>query len=265
MGFALPCFLLMVVIGRNMWLADPAHDNHLTKHDWLRLMVAAVLGYYGASVLDFIGLEYISASLERIILFLYPTLTVILSAAIFKKPITRLAGFALLLSYGGMLIVMFTGDQTVLTSHNMLLGVVLVFVSALAYASYLLLAEPLIKSFGKWQTTGLVMSVAAAASLVHFMVHEPNMGAFLSELPAQSWWFGALLGIFATVLPASLVIYGIAHIGAANSAMISAGGPVITIILAYALLDEMLTLEQWLGALVSISGVLLITLKAKKK
>lgn len=261
MAFAIPFFMVMIWLGNNV--------RSPTTADWLRLFAAGVLGYYLASILDFVGLEYISASLERIILFLYPTLTVIFTAVIYRKPVSVSTFFAILLSYGGTLVVMLAGDADLsLQNHqqsNFYLGSGLVFLAAVCYASYLMLGKPLIQVFGKWRTTGLVMMIASVASLLHFWVVTPEPLVFLSQLQSHSVVYGVLLGIFATVIPASLIIYGIAHIGAAQSALLSAGGPIITLFLAAALLGESLNGWQWLGCVANIVGVLIISLHAKSE
>lgn len=260
MCFALPFFVLMVMISTNRQTPRTA--------DWMRLLISGFLGYYLASVLDFVGLEYITASLERIILFLYPTLTVLLTAVIYRRPLTGTILLSLLLSYGGTLVVMLAGDSIASgsfssgsTESNVMLGSGLVFLAAICYASYLMLAKPLIEVFGQWRATGLTMMVACLSCLLHFLVFSDAPMDTLRALQPQSLWYGFLLGIFATLIPASLVIYGIARIGAANAALISAGGPVLTLLLAAFILGESLNGWQWLGCVANIMGVLLISLK----
>lgn len=257
MLFALPFFMVMVWIGHNQRTAH--------RRDWLRLMLAGFLGYYLASVLDFVGLEYISASLERIILFLYPTLTVIFTAVIFRQRISWLTIWAILLSYGGTLLVMLAGNDALDVQGNLYLGSGLVFLAAICYASYLMLAKPLINVFGKWRATGLVMIVASIGCIAHFLLVTPETLHWLTQLPSHSLWHGFLLGVFATVIPASLIIYGIAHLGAAQSALLSAGGPIITLLLAAVFLGESLNGLQWLGCLANIAGVVLVSVTAQSR
>lgn len=257
MGFALPFFLLMVVFGKN--------QKQPSLSDRWRLLIAGFFGYYLASILDFIGLEYITASLERIILFLYPTLTVLFTAFIYKKPISKTVFLALLLSYGGTLMVMLASDDfTASVLHkkqDLLFGSGLVFCASVCYASYLMLASPCIKVFGKWRATGMMMAIASIFSLLHYVIVTPDAITHLLQIKTQSYVYGFLLGVFATVIPASLIIYGIAYIGAAKSALLSAGGPVITLLLATFLLNEQLNQLQWLGCMANIYGVYLISKK----
>lgn len=256
MASALPFFLLMAYFA-------PRSSRLITRQDWGLLLLAGLIGYYLASILDFIGLQYISASLERIILFLYPTLTVLMSAVLYQKPITIRTWLAIVLSYGGTLVVMLGEGWHALIGDGILWGSALVFASAVAYASYLVMTPTLIQRFGSWRFTGLAMSVACIASIVHFIWSTPAPIAVLQDFSNQVIWLGLALGFFSTVLPATLLMQGIQRIGAAQAALISAGGPVLTILLAVAFLGEHLNLIQWLGCALNIVGVLMITLKPK--
>ena len=256
MASALPFFLLMA------WLA-PRSSRTITRQDWGLLLLAGLVGYYLASILDFIGLQYISASLERIILFLYPTLTVLLTAALYRRPISARTGLAIVLSYGGTLVVMLGEGWHALIGEGVLWGSALVFAGAVAYASYLVMTPTLIERFGSWRFTGLAMSVACIASILHFVWVTPAPIMVLQGFSAQVIWLGIALGFFSTVLPATLLMQGIQRIGAAQAALISAGGPILTILLAVAFLGEHLNLIQWLGCGLNIFGVLMITFKPK--
>lgn len=256
MASALPFFVLIAVCA-------PRSTRSITRQDWSLLLIAGLVGYYLASILDFIGLEYISASLERIILFLYPTLTVLMTAAIYRQPIAARTWLAIVLSYGGTLVVMLGEGWQALIGDGVLWGSALVFAGAVAYASYLVMTPTLIQRFGSWRFTGLAMSVACIASILHFVWVTPEPITLLHSLSNQVIWLGIVLGFFSTVLPATLLMQGIQRIGAAQAALISAGGPVLTILLAVALLGEHLNLIQWLGCALNIVGVLMITLKPK--
>ena len=253
MGFALPFFAFMAMRGQPL--------RQIQTNMWIRIGVAGVFGYYLASVLDFIGLEYIDASLERLILFLYPTLTVVFGAVFLGKRISRVAFVGLVVSYVGTLWIMAAAPGNLFEQRDLLLGSALVFVSAVAYAAYLMLAEPVAKSLGKWQSTGLMAGAATLASLLHVAV-TPGLSELQSVVTLQSLSYGLVLGIFATVIPMLLVIVGIERIGASLSALISAGGPVLTLLLAAIFLGERLTGMQLLGAAANIGGVLLIAMAA---
>lgn len=257
MASALPFFLLICWLNRH-------HSRDLSAKDWGLLVFAGLLGYYFSSWLDFSGLMYISASLERIILFLYPTLTVLASCAIYKKKLNFKSIFAIALSYGGTVIVMLQEQSTVAHEGNFWLGVSLVFASAVSFAAYLLLTPRLIVRFGSWNYTGLALSVACIGTLTHFLVVTPQPFVLLAQLPSQIVWYGIALGLLVTVLPTILIAQSISRLGAAQSAMIGSIGPILTIILAVALLGEYMNGIQWLGCILNIIGVMMITLSKKK-
>lgn len=257
MASALPFFLLICWLNRH-------HNQNIKAKDWFLLMVAGLIGYYFSSWLDFAGLMYISASLERIILFLYPTLTVIASSFIYKQKLRLKSIFAIALSYGGTVIVMLQEQSMVAHESNFWIGVSLIFASAVCFASYLLLTPRLIQKFGSWNYTGLALSIACMGTLTHFMVATPNPIGLLLQLPSTVIWYGVALGLLVTVLPTILIAQSISRLGAAQSAMIGSIGPILTIILAVALLGEHMNAVQWFGCLLNIIGVMMITLSKKK-
>ncbi|AXY55756.1 DMT family transporter [Acinetobacter chinensis] len=257
MGSALPFFLLICWINRH-------RNRQIAARDWLLLILAGLIGYYFSSWLDFTGLMYISASLERIILFLYPTLTVIATSFILKQKLSLKSILAIALSYGGTVIVMLQEQSTVPHEGNFWLGVSLVFASAVCFASYLLLTPRLIQKFGSWNYTGLALSIACIGTLTHFMIVTPQPVALLSQLPPTVLWYGLALGLLVTVLPTVLIAQSISRLGAAQSAMIGSIGPVLTILLAVAFLGEHLNSLQWFGCILNIIGVLMITLSKKR-
>ncbi len=254
---ALPFFLLLAWLNR-------AHNKNIAAKDWGILVVAGLIGYYLSSWLDFAGLMYISASLERIILFLYPTLTVIATSFIYKKPLNAYSIFAIALSYGGTVIVMLQEQSNVPHEGNFWLGVSLVFASAISFAAYLLLTPRLIHKFGSWNFSGLALSIACIGMLTHYCIATPNPIGLLAALPSSVIWYGIALGLLVTVLPTILVAQSIARLGAAQTAMIASIGPILTIILATLLLGETLNTIQWFGCALNIIGVLMITLAKKK-
>ena len=254
---ALPFFLLLAWLNR-------AHNKNIAAKDWGILVVAGLIGYYLSSWLDFAGLMYISASLERIILFLYPTLTVIATSFIYKKPLNAYSIFAIALSYGGTVIVMLQEQSNVPHEGNFWLGVSLVFASAISFAAYLLLTPRLIHTFGSWNFSGLALSIACIGMLTHYCIATPNPIGLLAALPSSVIWYGIALGLLVTVLPTILVAQSIARLGAAQTAMIASIGPILTIILATLLLGETLNTIQWFGCALNIIGVLMITLAKKK-
>lgn len=257
MASALPFFLLIC-------LFNLKRNQNIAWKDWALLIFAGLLGYYFSSWLDFSGLMYISASLERIILFLYPTLTVLASCAIYKQKLSLKSSVAIALSYGGTVMVMLQEQSNVAHEGNFWLGVSLVFASAVCFAAYLLLTPRLIVRFGSWNYTGLALSIACFGTLIHFMLATPQPLALLVQLPNEIIWYGIALGLLVTVLPTILIAQSISRLGAAQSAMIGSIGPILTIILAVALLGEHMNTIQWLGCILNIIGVMMITLSKKK-
>lgn len=256
MASALPFFLIIAWLSRHQ-------KQRISRQDWLILWAAGLLGYYFSSWLDFMGLMYISASLERIILFLYPTLTVLASSVLFKQKLSLKTIVALALSYGGTVIVMLQEQAHTPHNHDFWLGASLVFASAVCFAAYLLMTPRLIRQFGSWHFNALVLSIACVGTLVHFILATPAPLQLLAQLPTQVLYYGIALGIFVTVLPTILMAQSIQRLGPAHSAMIASIGPILTIILATIFLGEYMNAIQWLGCALNIVGVLMITLAKK--
>ena len=257
MASALPFFLLLCWFNRQ-------HNHGIQRADWLLLILAGLIGYYLSSWLDFIGLMYISASLERIILFLYPTLTVIASSIIYKQGLRLKSIFAIALSYGGTVIVMLQEQSNVPHERHFWLGVSFVFASAVSFACYLLLTPRLIQKFGSWNFTGLALTVACIGTLTHYLISTPDPIGLLAQLPSSVIWYGIALGFAVTVLPTIFVAQSIARLGASQTAMIASVGPILTIILATLFLGETMNHVQWFGCALNIIGVMMITLSKKK-
>lgn len=254
---ALPFFLLIAWFNRH-------HNKDIKLKDWLLLIFAGLLGFYISSWLDFAGLMYISASLERIILFLYPTLTVIASSIIYKQRLNLKSIIAIALSYGGTVIVMWQEQSSVHHENDFWLGTSLVFASAVCFAIYLLFTPKLIQKFGSWNFTGLALSVACFGTLLHYMIVTPNPIQLLTQLPSSIIGYGIALGIAVTVIPTLMVAQGISRIGASKTAMIGSIGPILTIILATLFLGESMNAIQWFGCLLNIIGVMIISLSKSR-
>jgi drug/metabolite transporter (DMT)-like permease len=251
MAFSLPFFLIVAAMeNRNK------RNQTLTAKDKFAVVGLGLIGYYLASYLDFLGLQYISAGLERLILFLYPTMVVLISALIFKHRIGRTALFALLISYAGIALV-YLHDMKVL-QHEALSGSALVFASALAYAVYLVGAGHTIARIGATRFTAYVLTVACIACLVQFAfthsVAELN-------LPSRVYGLGIAMAVLSTVLPAFLLAAAMRRIGSMHTSMIGSIGPVSTIFLAYVFLGERVSLIQIAGSILVLAGVLMISLK----
>lgn len=253
MLFALPFFLLMTAFS-----AD--RTRPLARRDWQMLAAMGFVGYYLSSYLDFLGLQYISAGLERLILFLQPTMVVLLSAIFFKIAIRRHHAISLALSYTGIALVFASNLRLAADPHAVLLGGGLVFLSALAYAIYMMGSGRVIPRVGPARFTGYASTVACGFAIGQFFLgHE--IGALAQ--PAKVYWLSIAMALVSTVMPIWLMAEGIKRIGAGQSAMIGAIGPVLTIFLGWLILNETITPVQIFGAALVLAGVLLVGLKAE--
>lgn len=252
MAFSFPFFVIAA-----MWINRDHSLTKLTFHDIKILIILGFLGYYLASFLDFMGLAYVSAGLERLILFLYPTLVVVLSLIIYRKPLKKREILALILSYIGIALV-FQHDLKVMQQPNLWLGAGLVFGSALSYALFLIGSGKSIAKIGSMRFMSYSMIVACFAVFFQYLVMRPFEMIFNLEKPVYQ--LGFAMAVVSTVLPAFLLGAGIRKIGANRASLISSIGPVTTIFLAYIFLNEPISSIQIFGSLFVLVGVLLVSL-----
>ena len=255
MSFALPLFLAVAHWNRGRATIKPAR-----RRDRALLLVVGLLGYYLASLLDFYGLQTISAGLERLILFLYPTLVILLSALFTGRRIGAREVAALVLSYVGIAVVF---AQQIGTgppgsdSRAVIIGALLVFGSAFSFALFMMGSGTLIRRFGSVRFTAASMTIASIAVLTHYALRDAadgNLGA-LTELPPTIYLLALLMALTSTVLPAFLMNAGIQRIGASHAAIVSGGGPVMTLLLAWLVLGEVMTPLQLVGTTLVLAGV----------
>lgn len=257
MAFSFPFFLLI-----GFWSSrkNKGKAYVMTLKDWLLTVLFGVLGYYVASLLDFLGLQYISASFERIILYLYPTLVLLMSFLIFKEKIKPIHLLALLLTYVGVGIAFYENLQLKL-GNDVIKGSLLVFSAAIAYAIYLVGSGQLLPKIGTIRYNSISMSAACIGIFLHNGIVQ---GLDLFNFVAPIYYYGIALAMIGTVIPSFLMAEGIRVIGSSNASIIGSIGPISTIVLAYLLLGERLGWLQWIGTLFVISGVLVITLQKHK-
>ena len=249
MVFALPVF---VWVGFHSSRSAPP----LSRRDWLMLTALGLLGYYGASILDFVGLRYITAGLERLILFTYPTLTIVIGVLFMGKTASRREIGALALSYAGIGLAFVHDLQVAGETTTVLIGAAFVFGSALSYAFYQAGSEPAIRRLGAARFTALAMLVSTLATVLHFLIAQP-ITALTQPLPV--YFYGAAMALFSTVLPVFMNSAAIRRIGSAKSVLIGTLGPILTIFFGWWLLGEPLSLAQMIGAGLVLAGVLLIS------
>lgn len=252
MAFSLPFFLLVPFIYKKQ-----EHHEHATNRDWIHIILLGILGYYVASIFDFWGLQHVTAGLERLILFVYPTIVVLLSAAFLKKPITKHIILALLLTYFGVFVIF---SDTNLSSHqgNVPLGAALIFVSAFTYAAYLVGSGRLIPKIGPVHFNAYAMIVSCLAVIAHFALTWPSD---IFHLQPEIYYFGIAIALISTVIPTFLIAEGINQIGPGAAAIVASVGPVITIFLGYWFLGEAITLQELFGTVFVMGGVLWISYK----
>lgn len=257
MIFAIPFFLASALI------TSSKKDNvKFTRRQWVYIAFIGCLGYYVSSLLDFLGLQYISAGMERLILFMYPTLVVLMSSMIFKEKIKAKQWIALLLTYGGLMLA-FTGEVSLGASDdpNFYLGCFLVFACAVTFAAYIVGSGKLIPMVGPVKFNSYAMSFAAIGVLIHFFITSDKS---LLHLDNKVYIFSFLMAIISTVIPSYLRSEGIKRIGPETASIVTSIGPASTIIQANIFLDEPIFALQIAGTVLILSGVMLISWKAKR-
>jgi drug/metabolite transporter (DMT)-like permease len=247
MLFALPLFVLLA------WWAGRGKPA-LTWRDRRTVLALGFCGYYLASFLDFAGLRYISASLERLILYLNPTLVLALGAVFFHKRVTRAQVLALAVSYGGVLCVF--ARETSLQGADVPLGATLVFGSAVSYAIYLSYSGEEVKRLGALRLTGLATTVACLICIAQFLWLKP-IGSM--SVPSAVLWLSVLNATLCTFAPVLMVMMAIERIGASLTAQAGTIGPLSTILLAVILLGEPFTAWIAAGTVLVLAGIWLLT------
>lgn len=256
MLFALPFYAGVVFFTRQA-------NTSLTVQKWLQLIAAGLLGYYISSYLDFEGLRFISAGLERLILFLYPSFVLLINAFVFKQQIQKNQKWALLLTYIGLGLA-YAGEFNLYhLESGFFWGGFLVFLCAITYAVYIVSSGRLIPLIGATRFTSYAMLAATAGIFIHFLVkHQASDMVLIAK---QHWVYGLLLGIVATVLPSYLIAGGTKRIGSNNVAIVSSIGPISTILQAWWFLDDTIQWSQLAGTVLVIAGILLLGLKKQSK
>ncbi|HYR35939.1 MAG TPA: DMT family transporter [Burkholderiales bacterium] len=251
MTISLPFFLAVA-----WWLR---HDEpRLTPRDWAAVAALGFIGYYAASFLDFIGLQYVGAGIGRLILYLYPTLVLLISFFFLHRRPTRRQLAALVITYAGVAFILSSQAHGGAEGRLFMLGAFFVFASSLFYATYLVAGGELVKRIGSMRFTAYSMAVATLPAVVQFFVLEPLSAL---ELPGKVWLYAILLATFCTVLPLFIQAEALKRIGATEFALIGALGPVSVAITSALGLDERFTLMQAVGGALVIFGVLLVSVK----
>jgi len=247
MLFALPIFAVMA------WWASRGKPA-LTKADLWGVLGLGFTGYYLASFLDFAGLTLISASLERLILYLNPTLVLLLGLVLYKKHIARRQALGMAISYLGVLFVF--GHEIRLEGTDAALGALLVFLSAVSYAIYLSFSGELVKRLGSLRLVGLATTVACVLCIGQFLLLRPLAAAVVAP---QVIWLSVLNATLCTAVPVLMVMMAIERIGAGLAAQTGMVGPMATILMGVVVLDEPFTASVAAGTLLVLAGIFVVT------
>lgn len=234
----------------------------LQPRHWGVIVLLGIFGYYLSSLFDFMGLQYISAGLERLILFLYPGFVLLINAVAFRQKITTIQKIALVLTYIGIVIA-YAGELRLdMHNPNFFLGSLLIFVCAITFSIYIVGSGKIIPITGSTKFTAYSMLAATTGIFIHFGLagHYWNM-----PTGRDFWFYGFLLAILATVIPSFLVSIGTKKIGSNNLAIVSSIGPVSTIIQAHFILGEPIFAAQIAGTVLVVAGVLLTGWKMQQK
>ncbi|QKZ11551.1 DMT family transporter [Spirosoma sp. KUDC1026] len=260
MLFALPFY---VAIALNLSRKLP--PAKLTANEWLVLALLGITGYYFASFFNFLGLVYITASLERILLFVYPTFVLLLNAlgGFGRQTVrpTKLQLVSLGLTYAGIMLA-FVGNIETSAQKNVALGAFWVILSGLVYAAYLVGSDRMIDRVGAQRFTCYAMIAATIPTVLHYLVQH---GFSLGSYPEPVYWLGISMGIFVTVLPTFMIAEGIKRIGSGNASIVASVGPIFTIFLSTFVLHETISPEQIIGTLLVLVGVFLIGWRGNRK
>jgi drug/metabolite transporter (DMT)-like permease len=246
MLFALPMFVLLA------WWAGRGKAA-LQPRDWRAVLGLGFCGYYLASFLDFAGLQYVTASLERLILYLNPTLVLALGALLFKRRVSGVQLTALAVSYCGVLLVF--GHEVTLAGADVVLGTALVFGSALSYAVYLLYSGEEVKRLGALRLTGLATTVACVLCIVQFLLLRPLAAAAVAP---QVIWLSVLNATLCTFAPVLMVMMAIERIGATLTAQTGMVGPLSTVLMGVLILGEPFSAFMAAGTMLVLAGIWLL-------
>ena len=250
MLFALPFYLFAA------WMVSKKENKvRLTKKDGVYIVGLGILGYYLSSLFDFIGLQYVSAGLERLILFLYPTFAVLINTFFFHSKLSRIQLISLVLTYLGIGIAYYGELQIDTSNPKFFFGSLMIFLCAITYSFYLVGTGRMVQRVGVTRYTAYAMLAATAGIFINFILtHTIQTIPFSFTLT----WYAIALALVATVLPSFLMSNGMKRIGSNNVSIITSIGPISTIIQAHFFLGEKIIAAQILGTTLVIAGVILI-------
>jgi drug/metabolite transporter (DMT)-like permease len=255
MLFSLPFFLISAFLS-----SQKTENIKFTTSQWIGVAFVGCLGYYVSSLLDFLGLQYVSAGIERLILFIYPTLVLLISFLFYKVRINIFQWLAIAVTYAGLLLAFWGEAHFNADDQDFLKGAILIFACAITYAIYIVGSGRLIPAVGASKFNSYAMSFACVAVIIHFLAVNDNS---LLSLQSDVYYYSLAMALIGTVIPSYLVTQGIKRIGSENAAIVGSVGPVSTIIQAFIFLHEPIVLLQIIGTGFILFGIFMISRKPK--
>lgn len=254
MLFSLPFYIVI------LYVENQKKSVHINRKNWTTILILGIIGYYLAALFDFIGLQYVSANLERIVIFTYPTFVLLMGKLFYKRKILPIQFLAICICYVGIILA-FYSDKSLYNAANIGKGCVFILLSSLTYAFYLVNSDTIIKDIGTVRFTCISMIISCLAVLMHFAVQH---GFAIFHFPVEVYLLGICISIISTVLPSFLMTNGIRLIGSSNMSIVASVGPIATIFLSYFILKEHISLLHILGTLFVLIGVLVISFYGNK-
>ena len=246
MLFSMPIYVVLLVI----FLSDPERRARLTLGRVVGTSLVGLLGYYSASYLDLLGLQYVSAQLGRMLLYVYPTFVVILGALFFGKKISPTIVLSLFITYTGIAIIF--GHDLAVFGDDVVTGALFIFASALSFALYLLFSKKLITELGSRVFTCIALISASLAILLHYSITHTISEPQLNQ---QALWLIVFIALFCTVIPSFFTAAAVERIGADRTGIIAMVGPAITSLFAVLVLSEKFTVYHAIGIAITVFGI----------
>jgi drug/metabolite transporter (DMT)-like permease len=233
----------------------PSSIRHYRSSQWLVVLLCGICGYYVSSYFDMLGLQTVSAGLERIILYTYPAFVVLLSTWLFRKPVSLSICVCIAVIYGGLLLVFYADVRMQPTASLAAVGQgsLYVLISAMTFAGYVIGSEHAMRTFSSSLFTAVAMVAAGCAMAVHYVLF--NSPAHLLQLSCSVYGWCAVTAIVFTVLPSFMMSAGVRNIGSAKAGALGMVGPVATVLIAASILGETISALQIVGLIVVVSGV----------
>ncbi len=246
MLFSIPIYVVLLTV----LLANPEHRDRLTFRRVMGASAVGLLGYYFASFLDLLGLQYVTAQLGRMLLYSYPTFVVLLGALFFGRTISKNIVVSLFITYTGIAIIF--GHDLNVFGDDVITGALFIFVSALSFALYLLFCKQLIVDLGSRVFTCIALIAASVAILIHYAVTQTISEPQVNE---EALWLILFIALFCTVIPSFFTAAAVERIGADRTGIIGMVGPAVTSLFAVLILSENFTIYHAIGILVTVIGI----------